>query len=335
MPEVQVKHALAVLTDGTEIPIPYWHVTSGSEGPIFLITCAQHGNEVNGAEAMRRFIRVAEANLLRGQVYGVPMANLPAVRKRRPHISSGPEKPYGDDEGHNMNRTWPGDPEGNDTERLSCAIHEACAKEATHCLDFHSWSRFSATGCIFRTDSEGSVEMARVSAIRFLHPRPAPERMSTPCTLGALFNNSGRAAVTIELATQYTIVEREVRRGLHAALNIARWLQMLPGELEDLDEPQIDLEKAKVVTVTAPRSGLFVEAGWATGDFVEAGSRLGHILSDENLETVEVLAPVSGYLQTYGAHRADCDVALPAQHPYTNVGETVAAVAEGGMVGGQ
>lgn len=332
MPHLTVKHAAAVLTDGSEVRIPYWHLAAEQDGPVFLLTCAQHGNEVNGAESIRRFIRVAETNLERGQVYAVPMVNLVAVRMRRPHISSAPEKPYGDDEGHNMNRVWPGDPEGNDTERIAHAIHDACAREATHCLDFHSWSRFGATGCIFRTDAPGSVGMARVSAIRFLHPRPRPEPMAAPCQIGALFNNTGRAAVTIELATQYTIVQHEVQRGVRAALNIARWLEMLPGEPEGLDEPQIDLDQANVVTLKAPRSGLFVEAGWATWDRVEAGDLLGHILSDENLETIEILAPVSGFLQTYGSHRQHCDVALPAQHPYTEAGETVAAIAEGGIV---
>jgi predicted deacylase len=329
---VQVKHATATLTDGTEVRIPYWHVTSGTEGPVFLITCAQHGNEVNGAEAMRRVIRIAQANLLKGEIFGVPMVNLVAVRKRRPHISSAPEKPYGDDEGHNMNRTWPGNPEGNDTERLSHAVHEACVTGATHCLDLHSWSRFSGTGCIFRPDCEESAQMARVSAIRFLHPRAGSKTPGAPCTIGALFNDAGRGAVTIELATQYTIVEREVQRGVRAALNLGRWLGLLPGEPEGLEEPQVDLDQAKVVKVTAPRAGLFVEAGLATWDYVEEGARLGHILEDEGLETVEILAPVSGYLQTYGGHRANCDVALPDQHPYVEVGDTVAAVAEGGVV---
>ena len=101
MPDLSVHHAHAVLTDGTEVPVPYWHVTTGQDGPTFFLLSAQHGNEVNGSEAIRRFVRIAETNLLKGQVYAVPMANLAAVRKRRPHLSSGPEKPYGDDEGHN------------------------------------------------------------------------------------------------------------------------------------------------------------------------------------------------------------------------------------------
>ena len=42
-----------------------------------------------------------------------------------------------------------------------------------------------------------------------------------------------------------------------------------------------------------------------TSDWVEEGARLGHIFSDETLETREVLAPASGYLALCGApHKA-------------------------------
>ena len=71
---------------------------------------------------------------------------------------------------------------------------------------------------------------------------------------------------------------------------------------------------------------MFVEAGLETSDYVEQGQKLGHIISDEDLETVEIIAPVSGYLWSYGCHRAHCDVALPEMHPYASEGDTLATV---------
>ncbi|HIE30687.1 TPA: hypothetical protein EYP66_25805 [Candidatus Poribacteria bacterium] len=66
---------------------------------------------------------------------------------------------------------------------------------------------------------------------------------------------------------------------------------MLNGELEGLDEPSLYLDE------------------------------------DEALETIEIVAPVSGHLRAYGACRANCDVALPAQHPYADAGEFLATIA--------
>lgn len=334
MPETNLKHLTAHLTDYGDVDIPYWEIDSGSDGPTFLITAAQHGNEVQGPEVIRRFVSIAEQHLREGQVLAVPFCNKPALWKRRHHISSAPERPYGDDDGHNMNRTWPGKADGNDTERLSHAIYSALGDRATHHVDIHSWQKFTATACLPREDRPRSMELARISALPFASPQPnrggTETEPNVPCTIGAHFNDSGRVSLTFELAGQYCVIEKEVRRGLRCVLNIARFLGMFPGEPEGLDEGPIWLDKATVVTVTAPADGLFVEAGLETCDWVEEGQLLGHLLSDSDLSTTPILAPISGRLSAYGCSRADCDVALPAMHPYASEGDRLAAIAAPG-----
>jgi len=284
--------------------------------------------------------------LQRGTVYLVPFANLPAIRHRRSHISLGPEQPYGDDEGHNMNRTWPGKADGNDTERLAYSLHEAVVQHCTGCLDLHSWSRFTATCTLARLDEGPSQQMAEASAIRFIQWRPAPaDGPVTPTTIGGMFNDSGRGAITIELAPQWVIRDKEVTAGLRAAMNVAKMLGMIDGEPELLDgpavaftrEPPIPAERLRsaprasprleaAVQVKAPCSGMFVEAGLETSDHVEEGQKLGHIIRDDDLETVEIVAPASGYLWQYGCFREHSDVALPPQHPYASEGDMLASV---------
>ena len=117
MAETRVHHINVELPQCGNVTIPYWEVESGQEGPCFLLTAAQHGNEVQGPEVIRRFIAIAGQHLKRGTILAVPFCNLPAVQRRRHHITSGPETAYRDDGGQNMNRTWPGKPDGNDTER--------------------------------------------------------------------------------------------------------------------------------------------------------------------------------------------------------------------------
>jgi hypothetical protein len=191
--------------------------------------------------------------------------------------------------------------------------YEGVAKHATHVVDLHSWSRFSATGGIIKDERPDIRALADVSAIRFVHvSKPGGKAVNT---ITAYKNRLGAACYTIELTTQYTVVEHEVRRGTRAVLNIAKHLGMIEGELEGKDEPVIFLDKAKETAIKAERAGLFVEAGLATWDYVEKGQKLGHILNDETLEVEEIFAPVSGYLKEYGVRRPDCDVALPAQHP--------------------
>ena len=334
MPEATLDHAVAELTDGSEVLIPWWHIDSGEEGEALLILAAQHGNEVQGCEVIRRFKEVCERELVAGDVWLVPFANLPAVRHRRSHISLGPEQPYGDDEGHNMNRTWPGKSDGNDTERVSYAVHEAVVKHCTRCLDLHAWSRFTATATLAREEGL-SQEMARVAGVRFIQWRQAPQGETEGVTIGALFNNSGRGAITIELAPQWVIREKEVALGLRAATNLAKLFGMIEGKIEQIDGDYVEFarhdeeDEQRQHELTAPCSGLFVEAGLETSDHVTAGQLLGHIIRDDTLETVEIRSQVDGWLWAYGCFRPDCDVALPPQHPYAEEGDKLATVVEG------
>ncbi len=329
--EATLGYAVARLTDGNEVRTPFWHLDSGVEGETLLVLAAQHGNEVQGCEVIRSFRELCARELQRGAVYLVPFANIPALRHRRSHISLEGEQAYADDEGHNMNRTWPGNPDGNDTERVAWSLHEAVVRHCSRCLDLHSWSRFTATAALARSDRELSAAMARVSAIRFVRWgifAPRPEE-ATGTTVATLFHESGRGALCIELAPQWVIREKEVAEGLRAATNLARLFGMMDGELELLEGPIVSIGddgEDRTHEVKAPCSGLFVEAGLQTSDYVEEGRMLGHITRDDDLNTVEVAAPASGYLWRYGCHREHSDVRLPAMHPYAGEGDVLATV---------
>ncbi|MGD9498156.1 MAG: succinylglutamate desuccinylase/aspartoacylase family protein [Armatimonadota bacterium] len=334
-PVTTLDYAVATLTDGSQVRTPFWHIDSGREGESFLVLAEQHGNEVQGCEVIRRFRAVCEAELRAGEVFLVPFANLPALRHRRSHVSLGPEQPYEEHQGHNMNRTWPGDPEGNDTERVAHSLHQAVVRHCSRCLDLHSWSRFTASATLARKDNGHSAAMARAAAIRFINWRPPTGQPGSGTTIGGLFNDGANCgAITVELAPQWVIRPREVAQGLRAAMNLAKLFGMVEGEPELPEGPYVEFgldeeaDKARLHRIEAPCSGLFVEADLQTSDAVEAGQPLGHLIRDEDLETVEFTAPVAGYLWNYGCFRAHSDVGLPGQHPYASPGDLLASIRE-------
>jgi len=319
--KAKVKRIRATLRSGKRVTIPAWIVDSGKAGPCFLLTAAQHGNEVQGCETIRRFVGLATKGIARGKVIAVPFVNLPAIRDRRPHIRMGPEQPYGDDRGHNMNRTWPGRRKGNDTARVSYAVYRAFGGEATHVLDLHCWEKHAAPAALIR-DIPGLRELAAKLGHRFVDVRPPSNH-----TLGGLFCASGRVGVTYEFSGQYVVHEPQVRRGLRLVTNMAKAIGLLRGPLAKGDCPVLFSDAVATTTVAAPCSGLFVEAGFATCQPVRKGALLGHILSDADLQCHPIKAPLSGYLRVYGASRAHCDVAMPGHHPYVTEGERLAVIA--------
>jgi predicted deacylase len=323
-----LHHVTATLTNGATTRVPYWRVNSGRPGERFLITAAQHGIELNGCEVIRRFRDVCLTDLRRGEVVLFPFTNLPAVRSRRSNLTALPEQPHGDTLDHNMNYHWPGDPEGNDTRRLTHALYEAVVNDCTCCFDIHSWSRFTASACLVREGLPAVQRLAEVVPLRFREFIAAPAEPRG--MIDSIFCVRGQGAITVELAPQWVIREDPVRQGLQAAINMARVMGMMAGEPELLEGPIVEFHqdtwRERAHTLTAPCSGLFVENGLQAGDPVEAGQSLGHLIADADLQTVEITAPLAGYLWNYGCHRAHSDVALPPQHPYADAGDTLAAI---------
>lgn len=113
----------------------------GSEGgPAVLIIGGTHGNEKAGFEAAYRLLRrFADDPPDRGTLFLLPEANRRAVLKdsRRIRVPEGVEAERG-----NLNRCYPGDPEGLPMERMAYLITELIRREGIDLLlDLHE-SRF-------------------------------------------------------------------------------------------------------------------------------------------------------------------------------------------------
>jgi predicted deacylase len=318
---VKVRKIKATQRSGKQISIPFWVIDSRKGGPCLLLTAAQHGNEVQGSEAIRRFVGMASTDMVAGKVIAVPFANLPAIWERRPHIRMRPEQPYGDDRGHNMNRTWPGRLAGNDTARVSHAIYQAVGEEATHLLDLHCWTATSAPAVLIR-DVPGIRELARKLGHRFVQVKPPSDK-----TISGYFCSTDRIGITYEFAGQYLVDETQVQRGMRVIVNMAKAIGLLPGPLMEGDDPILFSDGMKSVDVKAPCTGLFVGQRHMLCDPVREGDTLGHILSDVDLGCHAITATATGYLSAFGASRPNCDVALPSQHPYVSKEDLLARIA--------
>ena len=330
MPEVELHHVIATLGDGSELATPWWRVRSGEDGPDLLVLAAQHGNEVQGAEVIRRFACECGEALLRGTAWLVPFANLPAIRHRRNSILLGPEEKGTErHRAHNMNGQWPGDQAGNDIQRLGHALHEEIVRYASHVIDLHCWNKFWATATLATDDGGESRRMGEVAGTRFTWWREAAP-VELPAQIRGAVVARGGAGMAMELSGQYVMVEREVQTGVRTVTNVAKVLGMLAGEPDLPPDTGIDVTDDTTAVVEAPCSGLFVQAPeLQLEDRVEAGQSLGHIIRDDDLSVEEIAAPVGGWLWRFGSHRPDPDVSLADQHPYSQHGDPLASIVTG------
>lgn len=326
-PTVEVRRVTATLTDGREVVTPYWAIESGTDGPVLLVVAAQHGNEVQGAEVLRRVVPEFAGALARGRALLVPFTNPLALADRKNTHGLGPEEKGTEyHQAHNMNCRWPGDPEGNDVDRLVAALDRALVQDATHAIDLHCWNKFWATATLARDDGADSARMARVAGTRFIWWRSRSEVPTAQTQIANIVRQRGGGAMVVEFSGQYTVTEREVRAGVRCVTNVARELGLLTGDPELPPNTGIPVIEDEIVTVTAPCAGLFVAAELELEDHVEVGQTLGHILCIEDLSTIEITAPVAGWLWRFGSHRPNPDVSLADQHPYSDPGDPLAAI---------
>src|SRR6202167_6251426 len=92
------------------LAVPFVEVT-GSDGPTLTVIAGVHGCEYASMDGVRRWLRGLEGQELRGRVRAVPVLNMTAFAARTPFVV-----PEG---GQNLNRCFPGNPDGTLGERLA------------------------------------------------------------------------------------------------------------------------------------------------------------------------------------------------------------------------
>ncbi|MCK9265360.1 succinylglutamate desuccinylase/aspartoacylase family protein [bacterium] len=345
MVEAKVKYINFKTKTLPEYKMPYWDIDSGKEGPCFLVTAAIHGNEVQGSEAIRRFCPIAEKSLLKGRIVLVPFVNPLALWNRRPHIVSTLGEPFGVYAGKlekdNLNRAWPGDPDGNESDQVAYIFFNDFFKKIapTHYVDLHCYNRFIAACSIAEKGNPKSIEFAKQSTFpifrlftfgSLLNTEDVPEELKKRerFSLMQWVSKNGGAAFAVEFSGQYTLIEKEVERGVRMLSNSAKYIGVFEGQLEGMDELVIHKEEENVemVAVRVPHQGLFIENGLSIGDYVKKGDVLGHLFNDATLKTIPIEAPISGYLYYYGSARRRCDVDLASMHPFVDKDGNIATI---------
>ncbi len=114
---------------------PYFHVKvpvariRNGDGPRVLLMAGNHGDEYEGEFALARLIRRLDPARMKGTVTILPMTNAPAVRasKRCSPLDGG-----------NLNRAFPGDPDGTPTQRIAHFLEHELFPRHDVVFDLHS-----------------------------------------------------------------------------------------------------------------------------------------------------------------------------------------------------
>lgn len=317
------------MADGRRVKIPVGIIRGAEKGPVLFAQGGQHGMELNGVVAIAETLQQLKPDSLTGTFIGVPMANPLALMQRRPHFGLGPEEPYGSRPQLNMNRLWPGNPNGSEAERLAHVLWDQAIIKADYVIDLHSYERWSAS-CTISSERNSSLDLAKAFGLRFISIGKAREEERLIVEPWKMVTDAaeerGIPAIAAEITGQWDIYRKSVNEGIRGIYNVMKKLGMLSGE--PITPPDyVRLGKDPSRKAFMDRDGLFM-ASTDSGDEVEKDQIVAKVLDILTLDEVDVRSPVRGIVYHLGPSGPNRDVRLPEMHPLLEKGAEVAVIYE-------
>jgi predicted deacylase len=273
---------------GTRIPVT---TIDGSPGPTLALIAGNHGYEYPPILALQKLRgELASEAALRGTVIMVHVANMPSFLGRTVYFS-----PV---DGKNLNRCYPGRPDGTVSERIAHAITTEVIDRADCVLDLHCgdgneslrpYVYQTVTGDAGLNKSIERIVLAfGIDYVVMDRGRPTDPARSVYCSNTAI--TRGKPAMTVESGYSGCTDARCVDQIAHGVRGVMRELGMLHDGPPPL-ETAVYLDPVEVLS--SPATGILyphVERGESVGE----GQLLARITDFFGAEIAEVRAPFAG-----------------------------------------
>lgn len=247
----------------TPMTLPVHVVRGAKDGPRLFVSAALHGDELNGAEIVRRLLKQPALKRLRGTLVAVPIVNVYGLINHSRYL---PDR-------RDLNRSFPGSVKGSLAARLAHLLMTEIVQKCTHGIDLH-------TGAIHRNN---------LPQIRGNLDDPETARLAEAFGVPVLLNANLRDGSLREAAAEQGIPmllyeagealrfnEVAIRAGVMGVISVMRSLQMLPASRSHRKKKTEPLVARSSTWVRAPVSGLFRRV-CSLGNRVKRGEVLGLI----------------------------------------------------------
>lgn len=266
-------------------------VIGRGDGPTALLTGGNHGDEFEGPIALLNLARSLDPARMAGRVVILPGLNYPAL------CAGSRTSPV---DGGNMNRSFPGRPDGTITEKIADYVQRHLLPRADLVADIHSGGKtleFLPFAACHRLDDK--AQEARCRAARDAFGAPYSLAMREIDALGMLDTAAeamGKTFVTTELAGGGTTRPETLRNAERGLINLLIHMNILDGEIEFGATVHLAMPDDSCFAF-AQHAGL-IEPCAGLGEVVAAGDLLArvHDLARTGAAPVEYHAPRAGLL---------------------------------------
>lgn len=272
------------------VMIPVTVVKNGS-GPTALLTGANHGDEYEGPLALLDLALNLEPSDIHGRVVIVPAFNYPAFRAgtRTSPIDRG-----------NMNRSFPGKPDGTITEKIADYFNRVLLPEADVVVDFHSGGKtldFLPFACahVLEDKQQQTACVAAVEAFNAPYSMMLLEIDSVGMYDTAV-EDQGKIFVTTELGGGGTASARSIGIAKKGVRNVLKHAGIMDGDLEVASTVMLDMPDGDCF-VFSEDDGV-IEPTKDLGDTVTVGDVVARVWPADRtgIQPVDYAAKRSGIL---------------------------------------
>jgi predicted deacylase len=275
---------------GTTIPISIINGTAA--GPVLALIAGTHGMEYVPIVALQRLRDRIDPKTLKGTIVMVHVANMPSFLGRTIYYSPA--------DGKNLNRVYPGNPNGTLSERIADTITREVIDRATHVVDLHcgdgNESLRPYTYWITTGDpkvAQAGREMALAFGLDHIvvdRERPADPAKSIYTSNTAV--TRGKPALTTETGGMAVVDEPSIELVRRGVAGLMKHLGMRSDGPAPVAKPVL-FERNEVLR--AGVTGIFY-AAVEKGREVKKGARLGHVTDFHGKTIEEVVAPFDGHI---------------------------------------
>jgi uncharacterized protein len=273
------------------LAVPFVELTGAADGPTLTVIAGVHGCEYASMDGVRRWLRALESRALRGRVRAVPVLNVTAFAARSPFVV--PE------DGKNLNRSFPGDPDGTLAERLAYDAFTQLITGSDAYVDAHCGDLVEALEPFALYDEGPAEDRARQMATAYGLPYVIRQSAGTgPGINGmscAAASAAGIPAITAE-AGGCGLVEEDAVAAHVAGLNGVLAVLGMTDAPAPAEAPAAPTYLGRFIWPRCQKAGWWAPTVQA-GDRVTQGQVVGTVTSLDGAVVQETItAPADGVL---------------------------------------
>jgi predicted deacylase len=280
-----------------ELEHPAFVARGREDGPSVSLLGGIHGCEYSSIAAVTRFMTELDERDVRGTITAVPVVSMESFRQRSPFVVPA--------DGKNLNRTFPGSPDGTYTDRLARSIFDELIAPADAVIDLHGGDLVEALEPFAIYEASAVEAQAHALAVAFGLGYVVREEGGLGGLTSSAAAAAGVPAIIAEAGGCGQLEEGAVQLLVRGVRNALRQLGVLPG---DADAPPAGQRLVGSFIWLRSRAAGWWESAVAAGDEVGEGQLLGQIRNLWGDPLEEIAAPRDGvilFLTTSAAVAAD------------------------------